>query len=121
MTEIAEPWHEVADAEHEQNVFAGFVERLEDETSRLRSLAEASHATARELAERESSLDAREQALGAAQRDLDARRQELEQWQQELERRASETEQATARIAEAAEREAGLRSLAHDLLQRYGD
>lgn len=127
MTEVAEPWHEVADAEHRHDdnggvtTFAGFVERLEEETARLRSLAEASEATARELAGREASLDGREQALNAAQRELDARREELERWKQELERLAAQTEHANARIAEAAEREAGLRALAHDLLQRYSD
>jgi chromosome segregation ATPase len=127
MTDVAEQWHEVTDAEHGNDdnggatTFAGFVERLEEETGRLRSLAEASEATARDLAEREASLDGREQALNAAERELDTRRDELERWKQELERLAAQTEQANARIAEAAEREAGLRALAHDLLQRYGD
>jgi chromosome segregation ATPase len=126
VTEIAETWHETTDAEqHNDNgraaTFAGFVERLEEETGRLRSLAEASEATARELAEREASLEAREQALSAAQHELDSRRDELQQWQHELENLAAQTDQANARIAEAAEREAGLRALAHDLLQRYSD
>jgi chromosome segregation ATPase len=125
MTEIAESWHEVAHEEHghtddvRETTFTGFVERLEEETTRLRSLAEASEATARQLAERESSLDAREQALSGVQRELETRREELERWRQELEQLAAQTEQANARIAEAGEREAGLRALAHELLDRY--
>jgi chromosome segregation ATPase len=124
MTELAEPWHEVSDTEQTQDdrrdaSFAGFVGRLEDETARLRSLAEASEATARDLAERTANLEAREGALSAAQRELDGRREELERWQHELETLAAQTDHANARIAEAAEREAGLRALAHDLLQRY--
>lgn len=126
MTEIAEPWHELTEAEHRHDnggdtSFAVFVERLEEETARLRSLAEASEATARELADREANLGAREQALSDRQRELDTRREELERWQQELDRLAGQTEQANARIAEAAERETALRALAHELLQRYGD
>jgi ABC-type transporter Mla subunit MlaD len=120
MTEIAEPWHEVAD-DGRTATFSAFVEQLEEETARLRSLAEASEATARGLAEREASLDQREQALREAHAELDARRGELDRRQEELERLAAQTEQANARIAEAAEREAGLRGLAHELLQRYGD
>jgi len=127
MTEIAESWHEVTTEEPShaddagETTFAGFVERLEEETARLRSLAEASEATARELAERESSLDAREQALSGVQRELDTRQEELERWRQELEQLAAQTEQANARITEAGEREAGLRALAHELLERYSD
>jgi chromosome segregation ATPase len=104
-----------------ETTFTGFVERLEEETARLRSLAEASEATARQLGDREASLDAREQALNDAQRELETRRGELERWKDELEQLATRTELASARIADAAEREAGLRALAHDLLQRYSD
>jgi DNA repair exonuclease SbcCD ATPase subunit len=127
MTEIAESWNETTDIGNRHignggtSTFAAFVGRLEEETGRLRSLAEAAEATARELAEREATLDARERALSVAQRELDTRRQELEGWQRELNDLAAQTEKAEARIAEAAEREAGLRALANDLLHRYSD
>jgi chromosome segregation ATPase len=93
----------------------------EEESERLRALAETTHETARALAEHEASLEARETALGDAQRGLEARGEELERWQEHLQRLSADAERADARIAEAAEREAALRALAHDLLNRYND
>jgi DNA repair exonuclease SbcCD ATPase subunit len=127
MTELAEQWHGVSDHDEMPDdrqtttTFVGFVHTLEEESERLRSLAEACQQAARDLAERETSLDSREQALHGAQHELDSRRRELERWQQELDARTAEVDRASARIAEAAEREAALKSLAHDLLERYSD
>jgi uncharacterized protein (DUF3084 family) len=122
MTEVAQPWHEITEEQDGGDPsFGGFVTRLEEEAGRLRALAEAAEAAALQLADREASLETREQELGRRHHELDARRADLERWQAELDSRAAQTEQASARIAEAAEREAGLRTLAHDLLERYGD
>jgi peptidoglycan hydrolase CwlO-like protein len=127
MTELAEQWHHVGDHEERaddgsaETTFVEFVHTLEEESERLRSIAEACRQAAGNHAERETSLDSREQALQATQHELDARRGELERWQQELDARTAEVDRASARIAEAAEREAALKSVAHDLLQRYTD
>lgn len=100
---------------------ASFVERLREESQRLESLAGAWHVIAHELSEHENSVHARELALREKERELDIRHDELEQRLQQLKELAAETQHANARIAEAGEREAQLRALAHDLLQRYSD
>lgn len=101
---------------------ASFVDCLREESDRLVSLASACNATAHDLAEREAGALAREQELGDRQRELDARYEELERrQQQQLNELAAATQQANARLAEASEREAQLRALAHDLLERYSD
>jgi chromosome segregation ATPase len=125
MTELAEPWGEIATTEGVQaqgrsdGGFAGFVHALEEESERLRALAETWQATAQALGEREAGLVERERAVSDAQQELDRRREELAAWQEQLERLSAEGENASARIAEAAEREAGLKALAQDVLNRY--
>lgn len=127
MTELVESWSEA----NEQGAggfngttdgtLASFVDRVRDESERLVSIARTCQETAHELAEREARVHALEQALGDRQRELDARHDELERLQQQLNELAAATERANTRIEEAARREADLRALAHDLLERYGE
>ena len=115
MTEIAEQWHETTEG------FASLAGTLQEESVRLASIAEACRTKTQELAEWEGRLAGWEHELGDRQRGLDARAEELERWRHELDEIAAQSEQAGARIADAAEREAALKSLAQSILDRYAD
>jgi chromosome segregation ATPase len=126
MTEIAEPWHDTTEAESaagdaSSDGFAGVAGALQEESARLAAVADTFRATARELAEHEQRLRGWGQALDEKQRVLDARSEALDRWKRELDEIAARSEQANARIAEAGEREAALRSLAEEVLNRYRD
>jgi hypothetical protein len=126
MTEIAEQWHEAADiqatsADAGSESFACLAGALHEESLRLTAIAEACRTSAHELEEREGRLAAWEHDLGERQRAVDIRTEELEQWKRELEEIAARSAEANARIAEATEREAALKSLAQELLDRYQD
>jgi len=126
MTEIAEPWHDTTEAESTTDDatadgFASVAGALQEESARLAAVAETFRATARELAEHEQRLTGWEQALDERQRVLDARSEALDRWKQELDEIAARSKKAKARIAEAGEREAALRSLAEEVLDRYRD
>jgi chromosome segregation ATPase len=124
MTEIAEQWHETTDVQGTSAVagsdsFASLAGVLHEESLRLTAVAEACRGSAHELEEREGRLAAWEHDLGERQRALDTRTEELERWKGELEEIAVRSEEANERIAEATEREAALKSLAQELLDRY--
>lgn len=93
--------------------FVEFANALHDESRRLLALADEARGRARELAEQEARIAEREHALERDRADIVRRSQELDD-------RLERAEAAEARISEAAEREAALRALAHDLLERLG-
>jgi chromosome segregation ATPase len=124
MGEVVEGWR--ADAKEAAatsvdhgDTFVGFAHALHDESQRLLTLAEKARDNTQQLAEREARLVEQEHALVEAQRDLETRREEVERGARELRELAARADAAEARIAEAAEREAALNAIAHDVLQRY--
>ena len=101
------------------DAFVGFAHALYDESQRLLTLAEQAREHTQQLAEREARLIEQEHALVEPQRELEERREEVERRARELRGLATRAEAAESRIVEAAEREAALNAIAHDLLQRY--
>jgi chromosome segregation ATPase len=108
-----------AQSGHQAAAFVGFAQALHDESRRLLTLAEQAREHTRQLAEREAHLVDRELALLETERELEVRRNEVERGIRELRDLTSQAEAARARIAEAAEREAALNAVAHDLLARF--
>jgi hypothetical protein len=108
-----------AQSGHQAAAFVGFAQALHDESRRLLTLAEQAREHAQRLADREEHLIDRELTLIETQRELETRRNEVERGVRELRDLAWQAEAAKARIAEAAEREAALNAVAHDLLARF--
>lgn len=108
----------VTSGEH-SDAFVGFAHALYDESRRLLTLAEEAREHTQQLAAREARLVEQEHALAEAQRELEERHEEIERGARELRELATRAEAAEARIAEAAEREAALGAIAHDLLVRF--
>ncbi len=104
---------------HQDAAFVGIAQALHDESRRLLTLAEQAREHAQRLADREAQLIDHELALLETERELEVRRNEVERGIRELRDLAWQAEAAKARIAEAAEREAALSAVAHDLLARF--
>src|SRR3954470_12570744 len=100
----------------QRDVFVGFAHALYDESQRLLTLVEQAREHTREIAEREAGLIEQANAVVEAQRELRMRSDEVERSLRELRDLTTRAEGAEARIAEAAEREAALNAVAHDVL-----